>query len=74
MSNFFKYLVILLGISNLIDFFTLLFNPVIIEKHLMFSFHVSKEIMLIYKFLIGVFLLLHAYNLSKKNRYGKKTI
>lgn len=66
MSNFFKYLVILLGISNLIDFFTLLFNLAIIEKHLLFSFHVLKEVILIYKFLIGVFLLLHAYNLSKK--------
>lgn len=66
MLKFYKYLLLILGISVLIDFSTLLFFNQKIEIFTIVGFVVSKTVYLIYKFFVAFILIF--IGLKTKNK------
>jgi len=58
MSKFYKYFLILLGVSALFDFFSILFSYQEVENFTIITFEVSKTAYLIYKFVLAAILII----------------
>jgi NhaP-type Na+/H+ and K+/H+ antiporter len=58
MSKFYKYFLIILGASALFDFFSILFSYQEVENFTIITFKVTKTAYLIYRFSLGVILII----------------
>lgn len=66
MLKFYKYLLIFIGAIALCDFFTLLLNYQEIKNYNILSFAVNKTIYTIYKFVIGMVLIISGIKTKHK--------
>ena len=68
MPKFLKYVLIILGLTNIIDFFTLLFNYSTANDYRILSFEVSKITKMVYNLILAWLLLIPVL----KNYFTKK--